>query len=103
MGTKDIIKIEDRHLSEKEAYDIAIFAPQASINIIRDYKIEKKIKAHLPSIVQRILLCPNKCCITHVEPIDTIFLVEEFKKKIYLCCKYCEKIFKRDDIKDYNV
>jgi aspartate carbamoyltransferase regulatory subunit len=103
MGEKDIIKIENRYLTDKEAQEIAIFAPQATINIIKDYKIEKKIKTHLPEIVESILVCPNKCCVTHILPNHSAFLVEEFKNKIYLRCKYCEKVFERQEIKEYSV
>jgi aspartate carbamoyltransferase regulatory subunit len=99
MGMKDLIKIENRFLTEKESQDIAIFAPQATINIIRNYKLEKKIKATLPKVVQKILICPNSRCITRAEPMASAFFVEEFKNKIHLRCKYCERIFERDEIK----
>jgi aspartate carbamoyltransferase regulatory subunit len=100
MGTKDLIKIENRFLTEKESHDIAVFAPKATISIIRSYKVEKKIEAHLPEIIQGILICPNPKCITHAEPVHSAFFVEEFKAKIHLRCKYCEKFFERDDFKD---
>lgn len=99
MGTKDMIKIENRFLTEKESHDIAVFAPKATISIIRNYKVEKKIQAHLPEIIQGILVCPNSHCITHVEPMLSAFFVEEFKAKIHLRCKYCERFFERDDFK----
>lgn len=99
-GLKDLIKIENRFLSEKEAHDVAVFAPHATINIIKNYKISSKIIAELPGTVTGILICPNLCCITQCEKIVTIFVVEEFKNKIYLRCYYCEKFFERDVMKD---
>lgn len=98
-GFKDLIKVENRFLTEKEAHDIAVFAPDATINIIRNYRVEKKIKAHLPKVIQKILQCPNRRCITHAERIDTAFFVEVHKQIIFLTCKYCEKIFERDLVK----
>jgi aspartate carbamoyltransferase regulatory subunit len=103
MGHKDILKIEHRFLSELEAHDIAVFAPNATINIIKNYKVSSKIKAQLPETVKGILVCPNGRCITQQEEVETLFLVEEFKQKVHLRCFYCEKIFERDEIKDYNV
>lgn len=102
MGYKDIIKIENRVLTEKEAHDIAVFAPEATINIIRNYHVEKKIKASMPSRIEKILICPNTRCISRKEPVDSLFTVEEYKNKVHLRCKYCEKVFERDEIKEYK-
>lgn len=102
MGHKDLIKIENWALTEKEAHDIAVFAPQATINIIKNYKVSSKIAAKLPSAVSRILICPNPRCITNSEAIDTLFHVEEHKQQVLLRCDFCEKIFERSEIKDYK-
>lgn len=102
MGHKDLIKIEDKALTEKEAHDIAVFAPKATINIIKNYKVASKITAKLPEAVSRILVCPNPRCITNSEAIDTLFLVEEHKQQVLLRCDFCEKIFERSEIKDYR-
>lgn len=102
MGHKDLIKIENRFLTEKEAHDIAVFAPLATISIIRNYKVEKKMKASLPDVIENILLCPNPCCITRKEPANTLFFIEEFKQKIFLRCGFCEKLFERSEVRDYK-
>src|SRR5689334_8780403 len=93
IGFKDLIIIEGRFLTEKETHEIALFAPKATINFVKNYKIEKKIKASLPEIIEKILVCPNHRCITNSETMGTWFFVEAFKDKINLRCKYCEKIF----------
>ena len=41
MGAKDLVKIEGRELEPAEVDQIALIAPQATINIIRDYDIEQ--------------------------------------------------------------
>lgn len=102
IGHKDLIKIENRVLTEKEAHDIAVFAPQATINIIKNYQVASKIPAKLPDAVLRILVCPNPRCITNAESIDTLFHVEEHKQNVILRCHFCEKIFERNEIKDYR-
>jgi aspartate carbamoyltransferase regulatory subunit len=102
IGFKDLIKIENRHLTEKEAQDIAVFAPKATINTIKNYKLINKISARLPERVERILVCPNVRCITNCECVDTLFLVEEHKNQVLLRCHFCEKIFEREEIKGYR-
>ncbi len=44
IGRKDILKIENRELDYNELNQIALIAPKATINIIRDFKPIKKIK-----------------------------------------------------------
>jgi aspartate carbamoyltransferase regulatory subunit len=102
-GFKDIIKIEDRFLTKQETHDIAVFAPNATINSIKNYKVASKIKAELPKTIRKILICPNLRCITRQEQVETLFKVEEFKHKVHLSCFFCEKVFERDEIKDYKV
>lgn len=101
MGFKDIIKIEDRFLTEKESHDIAVFAPRATITIIKNYKIVEKINAKLPSAIYDLLVCPNPRCITHDSGISTLFHVEESRQSVYLRCHYCERLFQQDTLKDY--
>lgn len=102
MGFKDLIKLEKIALSEREAHKIAIFAPHGTINIIKNFKIEKKMKASLPESIEEILVCPNINCISRHEKCMTQFFVKEHKQKIYLTCRYCQKDFLRDEIKDYT-
>lgn len=96
MGYKDIIKVEDREISEKEASQIAVFAPKATINIIRDFRVAKKFSVSMPHTIEKILLCPNERCITHYEPIDTKFRVACLGEQIELECYFCEKSFPHD-------
>ena len=37
LGKKDIVKVENRELDPQEVDKIALIAPKATINIIRDY------------------------------------------------------------------
>jgi aspartate carbamoyltransferase regulatory subunit len=99
LGLKDLIKIENRFLSEKEAHDIAVFAPLATLSLIRDFQVEKKIQAELPKIIEKILACPNPRCVTRHEPIPSAFSVEEFRGKVSLRCTYCEKRFAREEVR----
>lgn len=98
MGSKDIVKIEGRELAPKEVDKIALIAPSATINIIRDYEIVEKSKVHLLDKVNDILKCPNPNCITNTdEPVQIKFFVTG-KKPVILRCYYCERIMEEDEI-----
>lgn len=98
LGFKDLIKIDTLALSESQAHQVALFAPHGTINIIKNFKIEKKIKAILPHHIKQLLICPNVHCITRHERCVSHFFVKEHKHKIHLTCKYCQKDFLRDEI-----
>lgn len=102
MPFKDLIKIENYFLTEKEIHDIAIFAPKATINLIKNYQVTKKTQATLPSCVENILVCPNLKCITRHENIHSLFFIETMKQKVHVRCNYCEKAFERDAIVEYR-
>lgn len=96
LGYKDIIKVEEREISEEEANQIAIFAPKATINIIKSYQVEKKFVVTIPQSIIRILICPNSNCITNHEKVVTNFRVEPLGRKVNLQCNFCEKSFTHD-------
>ncbi|MDP0947621.1 aspartate carbamoyltransferase regulatory subunit, partial [Klebsiella pneumoniae] len=41
-GWKDVVKVEDRELDPREVDKIALIAPKATINIIRDFNVAEK-------------------------------------------------------------
>jgi len=96
LGYKDLIKVDSREVSEEEANQIALFAPKATINIIRGYQIEKKFSVNLPETVSKILTCPNQKCITNHEQVATHFQVNRYGQTVILQCGYCEKGFAHD-------
>ncbi len=99
-GLKDIIKVENYTLTEAQAAQIAIFAPLATVNVIENYKVAKKFQVQLPETIAAVLGCPNLRCITNAEHVPTLFIVEENNSHIILRCKYCEKLFSRDEMRE---
>lgn len=97
-GLKDIIKIENVFLTENQASQIAIFSPNATVNVIENYKVAKKFKVQMPERIDSVLVCPNHRCIANIEHIPTLFTIEENDSHAILRCKYCEKIFTRDQM-----
>jgi aspartate carbamoyltransferase regulatory subunit len=86
---KDIIKVENRFLEKNETDKLALIAPHATINIIKDYKLVEKRKIQLPDSMVGVFKCPNLKCVTnseeHIKPIINII----DKEKIILRCSYC--------------
>jgi aspartate carbamoyltransferase regulatory subunit len=99
MGRKDIVKIENRELNHEELDQIALIAPNSSVNIIRDYKPIKKDKIILPDTITGIIKCTNSKCITNYanEPITPKFnVITDYPPVVR--CHYCGKLIKTEDI-----
>lgn len=92
LGKKDIVKVENRNIKTAEINKIALIAPNATINRIKNYKVVKKKKVVLPKKIIGIVDCPNPQCITNKErePVRTVFLVQQ-TDPLTLICKYCER------------
>ncbi len=90
-GLKDIIKIEGRGLTKKELEKIALVAPSATVNVIRNYAVVEKYKAKLPEAIEGVVQCPNPNCISNKEGASR-FHVKEFSP-LKLQCDYCEKVY----------
>lgn len=99
MGTKAIIKINERFCEQEEINRIALFAPMASVNIIRDFKVVEKRQIEVPRTIEGFVKCANPKCVTNVEPVRTSFTVLEEGGEISLLCKYCEKTTHQESMK----
>ena len=94
FGRKGIIKIADRYFEDDELNRIALVAPQATINIIKDYKVVEKRKITIPEEVIGIGKCANPMCVTNHQDIPTRFKTLLDGSNINLLCHYCEKTTK---------
>lgn len=92
FGKKGIIKIADRFFEDEELSKLALIAPSATVNIIRDFKVVEKKKLVMPNEISGIARCMNPKCITNHQPVKTRFTVLDNGKEISLLCHYCEKI-----------
>lgn len=99
IGRKDILKIENRELNHEELNQIALIAPKATVNIIRNFEPVKKDKIILPDEITSIIECTNPKCITNYEnePIKPVFNVIN-KYPPVVRCHYCEKLIRTEDI-----
>lgn len=97
LGSKDLIKIEKRELSQEEVNKIAILSPGATFSIIRNYEVADKVFPELPELVEGIVECTNPSCVTNKYDIPSVFKVVN-RDPVKLGCKYCESSFKREEI-----
>ncbi|MHC1625989.1 MAG: aspartate carbamoyltransferase regulatory subunit [Methanoculleaceae archaeon] len=87
MEKKDIVKIANRELRKEEVDRIALIAPRASINIIREYEVVEKKGVKIPDQLVGIIRCPNPGCITNTsEPVKSTFYVVPQGIR----CRYCD-------------
>lgn len=93
LGKKDLIKIEGQLITKQQANQLAIYAPHATVNQIKDYTVVEKLTLNFPDKIEGILCCPNSNCISRSEPVTSCFSVRNGSNTIYLTCKYCEKEF----------
>jgi len=99
MGLKDIVKVEGRFLDPTELDKIALAAPQATINIVRDYRVVEKRRVRPPDTLEGILECTNPTCITRrpMEPVRPRFRRVPGKGMRYQCV-YCGTIIGEEEI-----
>ena len=91
-GKKGIIKIADKFFEDEDLNKLALIAPKATVNIIRDFKVVEKKKLETPEEVIGIAKCKNPKCVTNHQPIKTRFTTIENGNEVSLLCRYCEKI-----------
>lgn len=99
MVRKDLIKVADWEISPEESARIAVFSPDATINIIKDYRTTQKYKISFPECIANVFFCPNTHCITNHEQTSRIFHIRQEGKQIQLQCHYCERRFSQQEIK----
>ena len=95
---KDIVKIEGRALNSQEVNRIALVAPHASINIIQNYSVVKKLEVKLPKIIEGIIKCVNPSCVSNSnEPVNPKFYLEH-EDPLILKCHYCGYNLEKRDV-----
>ncbi|RLG10072.1 MAG: aspartate carbamoyltransferase regulatory subunit [Thaumarchaeota archaeon] len=99
LGRKDIIKVEGLELKPEDTDKIALIAPMATINVVRNYEVVEKRKAVPPKVVEGALKCRNPNCITNKpnEPIKSKFRTISYNPP-KLVCEYCGHVMTHEDI-----
>ena len=98
---KDIIKVEGRFLKDDDTNKLAVIAPKATINMIKDYRLVEKRRVSLPNEIDRIFRCTNPDCVTNsAEKIESVMDVIDREGRV-LRCRYCSRTLDVDRLR-YN-
>lgn len=98
LGRKGIIKVADVEFDEAALNRIALIAPNAVVNIIRDFNVVEKRPVQLPDTIVGIVKCANPKCITNNEPMATRFTVVS-RNPVEIRCHYCNHTVSGKDAK----
>ncbi|TFH01421.1 MAG: aspartate carbamoyltransferase regulatory subunit [Nitrosopumilus sp.] len=83
---KDIIKVENKFLKDDDTNKIAVIAPAATINKIKEYKLVEKRRVSLPNEIDRIFRCSNPDCNTNsTEHIESVMDVIDKEGRVLKC------------------
>ena len=97
VGKKGIVKVGGKSLTQEEVNKIAIVAPDATVNIIKNYDVKEKIKVKTPDVIDNVVKCSNPVCVTNNEQVSTKFYVAK-KDPLKIKCHYCERSMGKEDI-----
>ena len=99
MGAKDIIKVEDRELTQTELDRLALVSADASVAIIRAYTVAEKMTVNLGEEVTNVVRCTFSNCITQNmrEPLPHRLKVTR-RDPLSLRCHYCGRTQNLDEL-----
>ncbi len=88
-----IFRPEAKEFSRKDLKRLAAVAPKSTLNIVKDGRVEKKYRTHMPPRIYNFddLCCQNEACISH--PINGEGVPAKFyrTKDGHFACAYCGK------------
>lgn len=93
LDTKGIIKVADVDFPEQTLNRIALIAPTAVVNTIKNFEVTEKRHVVLPDNIVGIVKCDNPKCITNNEPMTTRFTVVS-RDPAVIRCHYCSHTVK---------
>jgi aspartate carbamoyltransferase regulatory subunit len=97
---KDIIKVENKFLENDDTNKIALISPNATINIIKNYRVAEKRKIQVPDYISGIFKCSNINCISNEEKEITPTIIVIDKTKIIIKCKFCARLIDINEIEE---
>ena len=90
QGKKDIVKIQN--VTDVNLDVLGLIEPNATVNIIENGKIIRKINLNLPEKVVNVIKCKNPRCVTSVEAnAPHVFHLINEENREYRC-EYCDDI-----------
>lgn len=102
LGVKDLVKIENRILTQNEIDAISLFCVGSTLSVMKDFVVIDKQILELPKQVHDIIICPNKRCVSH-QYTSKFYTFINRKNQTGVKCHYCEKEFLLDEIHEYKL
>ncbi len=101
MGAKDVVKIEDREITQAELDRLALIAPEASVSIIRAYSVAEKLVVNLGGEIIGVARCCFSNCVSwgEREPLPHRLKVHS-TDPLELRCHYCGRSQDLDGVID---
>lgn len=87
-GRKDIIKLQN--ITDVNLDALGLIDHSATVNVIENHKIVKKINLSLPEKVTDVIKCKNPRCVTSIENVPHIFYLTDAENVKYRC-QYCDE------------
>jgi aspartate carbamoyltransferase regulatory subunit len=100
LGHKDLVKVENFRLTDKQLQLVGLFAAGATYSIIENYQVVGKQIVTLPQMVEQVIICPNLRCISH--QYRSLFQVAASGGKVSVSCHYCEQSFLLSSLTNFN-
>ena len=97
VGLKGVVKVANRELPPATLSRLALIAPQATMCLIRDYKVVAKHPIPQPDSFVGVAACPNPNCVTNHERWHTRFLVIQ-QRPLSVRCHHCERDFPGEEL-----
>ncbi len=98
IDKKDMLKVENKYLSREEADRIALIAPRATVNLIKDFRVAEKHRVELPEVFTGVFVCPNPGCITN-SPEALQSSIQVLKRDDPLLqCRYCRRVLHPEEL-----
>ncbi len=97
MGRKGVVKIAGREISAHAASCLALLAPGATVSIIHDYQVLRKLPVEVPAEFTDVARCANPNCVTNHERWSSRLAVVGREPLRVRCC-YCERSFLGTDL-----
>lgn len=89
-GKKDIVKIQN--VTDVDLTVLGLIEPNATVNVIENGKIIRKIALQVPEKVTNVIKCKNPRCVTSVEAnAPHVFHLIDLENREYRC-EYCDEI-----------
>jgi aspartate carbamoyltransferase regulatory subunit len=105
-GTKDILMLDERYLTENQISKIAIISRRATVNIIRNGILEKR-RVEAPDEAVNVFVCYSNCA--SYDPHQRAHLPTRFKKvasedgDLRYRCYYCRSVIEEQDFMDHLI